>query len=39
VTATIGSKGFLVVRIRLSDEQLSSTLPLGAAGTTVGAGE
>lgn len=32
--ATIGSKGFLAVRIRLDDEQLARTLPLGAAGTT-----
>jgi multidrug resistance efflux pump len=32
--ATVGSKGFLVVRIRLDDEELAKTLPLGAAGTT-----
>jgi len=31
--ATVGSKGFLVVRIRLDDEELAKTLPLGAAGT------
>ncbi len=34
VAATIGSKGFLVVRISLDDEELAKTLPLGAAGTT-----
>lgn len=34
VAATVGSKGFLVVRIRLDDEQLARTLPLGADGTT-----
>jgi len=32
--ASIGSKGFLVVRIRLDDEELARKLPLGAAGTT-----
>lgn len=30
----VGSKGFLVVRIRLDDDQLAKKLPLGAAGTT-----
>lgn len=30
----VGSKGLLVVRIRLDDEELAKTLPLGAAGTT-----
>jgi hypothetical protein len=34
VAANIGSKGFLVVRISLDDEELAKTLPLGAAGTT-----
>lgn len=32
--ASVGSKGHLVVRIRLDDEQLAKNLPLGAAGTT-----
>jgi multidrug resistance efflux pump len=32
--AAVGSKGFLAVRIRLDDEELARTLPLGAAGTT-----
>lgn len=32
--ASIGSKGYLVARIRLDDEQLARELPLGAAGTT-----
>ena len=31
--ATVGSKGFLVVRIKLDDEDFAKTLPLGAAGT------
>ena len=30
--SSIGSKGFLVVRIVLDDEELASSLPLGAAG-------
>jgi len=34
VVATIGSKGFLVARIRLDDEDLAKKLPLGADGTT-----
>ena len=34
VVATVGSKGFLVVRIQLDDEDLAKKLPLGAAGTT-----
>ena len=34
VVATVGSKGFLAVRIRLDNDQLAKTLPLGAAGTT-----
>lgn len=34
VAATLGSKGFLVVRIQLDDEALAKDLPLGAAGTT-----
>ncbi len=34
VVATVGSKGFLVVRISLDDEDFAKTLPLGAAGTT-----
>lgn len=34
VVATLGSKGFLAVRIHLDDEELAKTLPLGAAGTT-----
>ena len=34
VIATIGSKGFLVARIRLDDEELAKRLPLGADGTT-----
>jgi len=34
VIATIGSKGFLVARIRLDDEELAKALPLGADGTT-----
>jgi hypothetical protein len=33
VIATIGSKGFLAVRIHLDDEQLAKELPLGASGT------
>jgi multidrug resistance efflux pump len=32
--ASVGSKGYLVVRIRLDDEELAKKLPLGAAGTT-----
>ena len=32
--AAVGSKGYLVARIRLDDEQLARELPLGAAGTT-----
>lgn len=32
--ATVGSQGFLVVRIYLDDEELARELPLGAAGTT-----
>ena len=32
VVATVGSKGFLAVRILLDDEDLAKTLPLGAAG-------
>jgi len=32
--ASVGSKGFLIVRIRLDDEDLAKKLPLGAAGTT-----
>lgn len=32
VVATVGSKGFLAVRILLDDEELARTLPLGAAG-------
>jgi membrane fusion protein (multidrug efflux system) len=31
---SIGSKGYLAVRIRLYDEELAKKLPLGAAGTT-----
>lgn len=34
VVATVGSKGFLAVRIYLDDEELARNLPLGAAGTT-----
>ena len=34
VAASLGSKGFLVVRIVLDDEALAKELPLGAAGTT-----
>ena len=34
VAATVGSKGFLAVRIKLDDEQFARELPLGAAGTT-----
>jgi multidrug resistance efflux pump len=34
VVATLGSKGFLVVRIKLDDEDLARELPLGGAGTT-----
>jgi multidrug resistance efflux pump len=34
VAATIDSKGFLAVRIRLDDKDFAKTLPLGAAGTT-----
>jgi multidrug resistance efflux pump len=34
VAADIGSHGLLAVRIRLDDEELERTLPLGAAGTT-----
>jgi multidrug resistance efflux pump len=33
VVATVGSKGFLAVRIVLDDEELAKTLPLGAAGS------
>jgi membrane fusion protein (multidrug efflux system) len=33
VVATVGSKGFLAVRIILDDEELAKTLPLGADGT------
>lgn len=33
VAATVGSKGFLAVRILLDDEELAKTLPLGAAGS------
>jgi multidrug resistance efflux pump len=33
VVATVGSKGFLAVRINLDDEELARKLPLGAAGT------
>jgi multidrug resistance efflux pump len=33
VVATVGSKGFLVARIRLDDEELAKKLPLGADGT------
>jgi len=33
VAATIGSKGFLAVRIYLDDEELARTLPMGADGT------
>jgi len=32
--ASIGSKGFLAVRVYLDDEELAKQLPLGAAGTT-----
>lgn len=31
--ASVGSKGFFAVRIRLDDEQLAKQLPLGAAGS------
>ena len=34
VAASLGSKGFLAVRIKLDDEQFARELPLGAAGTT-----
>lgn len=34
VAASVGSKGFLLVRIRLDDEALAKSLPLGAAGST-----
>jgi membrane fusion protein (multidrug efflux system) len=34
VAADVGSKGFLVVRILLDDEELAKELPLGGAGTT-----
>ena len=34
VVATLGSKGFLVVRIKLDDEELAKQLPMGGAGTT-----
>jgi len=34
VAASVGSKGFLAVRIVLDDETFASQLPLGAAGTT-----
>jgi multidrug resistance efflux pump len=34
VAADVGSKGFLVVRIRLDDDDLARKLPLGAAGMT-----
>ena len=33
VVANLGSKGFLVVRIHLDDEDLAKELPLGAAGS------
>lgn len=33
MAANVGSKGYLVVRIRLDDKQLARELPLGAAGT------
>jgi multidrug resistance efflux pump len=33
VVATVGAKGFLVARIRLDDEELAKSLPLGAAGS------
>ena len=34
VAATVGSKGFLAVRIELDDEEFASELPLGGAGMT-----
>jgi len=34
VVATVGSKGFLAVRINLDDQELAKQLPLGADGTT-----
>ncbi len=34
VATTIGSKGFLAVRITLDDEEFARELPLGGAGTT-----
>ena len=34
VAKAVGSKGFLVVRITLDDEELAKELPLGGAGTT-----
>ena len=34
VAATMGSKGFLVVRIKLDDQDMAKELPLGGAGTT-----
>jgi multidrug resistance efflux pump len=34
VVATVGSKGFLAVRIHLDDEELAKELPLGASGAT-----
>jgi len=33
VVATVGSKGYLAVLIRLDDEELARSLPMGAAGT------
>jgi multidrug resistance efflux pump len=33
VVATVGSKGFLAVRISIDDEELAKALPLGAAGS------
>ena len=32
--SSVGSKGYLVVRIQLDDTDVAKTLPLGAAGTT-----
>ena len=32
--ASVGSKGYLVVKIKLDDDELARKLPLGAAGTT-----
>jgi len=34
VVASLGSKGFMAVRITLDDEEFARELPLGAAGTT-----